>query len=500
MQGDAATAAVNMRLRACLLAFGISLATAAGAADVANLSPVNVQRYLQTHPRAVIEFTSYDRNCGYCGPAADAAFDDAAHRVSSEVSFARVQWSPWKRFPPEISAMGIVAIPSQYAYRDGVSIDYSPGKLADPVKYADKLNTLFATKDTPPPAAQPAPAREPLRPVESGPAGTARSRRAAVGLLRRWLSGVRLQPVHVDHRSHVDPVDHQRRRRHLLWADRMGVLSDRLRGGIAAFRGRALVGLRDEKVPPRFRVWGLSTPDELVPSSSGHTETPGELWWALLGDARHVAVGQQTYTRYLMALQHSDPRRGVDLLAGKIQPPYPSAPEATYAMFDATPVTSTRYVGGSGLVGNGTMKSAALTVTTRDPMQGRLSIEFEIQGLTWQFMLPLKRNVLEARPHSTTPPYEVNQLVAGSVVGDAVVDCLEPSSTPGPRMPCSMMQQQHWPKALKMLYEAQVLFFGARSELAVVTFELKDLTWLGPDGMRSSGTRKGLIVFRAGTP
>lgn len=77
-----------------------------------------IQAYVQTHPHVVVQFTSPDAGCGPCVKAY-AGFDAASAAHDDKVKFARVQWSPWVRFPKEIETYKLLAVPARLAFING---------------------------------------------------------------------------------------------------------------------------------------------------------------------------------------------------------------------------------------------------------------------------------------------------------------------------------------------------------------------------------------------
>ena len=121
------------------------LLPASGWAEVVDIPPNQLTSYLQSHSEVVVLFTSPDRGCDYC-IGAEGPFRIVSRKVGASVSFVRVQWAPWLKLPPEIRALGVNGIPSQFAYIHAKRVDILPGKIKDPDIYAKKLDGIFLTQ------------------------------------------------------------------------------------------------------------------------------------------------------------------------------------------------------------------------------------------------------------------------------------------------------------------------------------------------------------------
>ncbi|THF64581.1 thioredoxin family protein [Pseudothauera nasutitermitis] len=105
----------------CGLLLGLALAAggALAGSEVVELQPDELADFIARHGRAVVQFTSPDRGCGFC-IGADTKFDAAAALNKDDtLVFARVQWSPWRAFPISQLGYNLYAIPQQIVFRDG---------------------------------------------------------------------------------------------------------------------------------------------------------------------------------------------------------------------------------------------------------------------------------------------------------------------------------------------------------------------------------------------
>ena len=89
----------------------------AQAANVKELKPAELAGFLARHDDAVVQLTSPNPSCTYC-VGADRTFDQAAalpHRQG--LVFARVQWSPWNKFP-DFGALitEVYGLPSHFVF------------------------------------------------------------------------------------------------------------------------------------------------------------------------------------------------------------------------------------------------------------------------------------------------------------------------------------------------------------------------------------------------
>lgn len=75
------------------------------AATVTELKPTELGAFLGRHEHAVVQLTSPNPSCKYC-VGADHTFDQAAALARRQgLAFARVQWSPWNKYP-DFSTLG----------------------------------------------------------------------------------------------------------------------------------------------------------------------------------------------------------------------------------------------------------------------------------------------------------------------------------------------------------------------------------------------------------
>lgn len=209
----------------------------------------------------------------------------------------------------------------------------------------------------------------------------------------------------------------------------------------------------------------------------------------------HVAIGQETFNRLMGSLQTTNMARAAELALGRLQVPFPRTPATAYALVHATPVTSSRFLGGRGPVAYGQVKRAELNITTVQPIHGEMAVQLEIEGVVHSLTIPLKRNVLDTQANPVVRGGDMHQLVAGRHGGGTVVDCVE-QPTSISRSPCTFHLAGS-PPGILADYEAQGFFFGPQSDFVVITYTLGNLWWSGQNGLRSRGESSGLIVFRA---
>src|SRR5690606_3911483 len=98
---------------------------------VQELQAAELPGYLQQHPKAFVLLTSPDPKCGYC-IGADTFFEQAVQKVARpDWRYIRVQWAPWRAFPPEVVAMKVTAIPSRAAVLQGQIVGWADGQTKD---------------------------------------------------------------------------------------------------------------------------------------------------------------------------------------------------------------------------------------------------------------------------------------------------------------------------------------------------------------------------------
>jgi hypothetical protein len=100
-------------------------------AEVEEVAANEIVAYVRSHPAVVVQFTSPDTGCGFCVGAAKP-FDEAEALSHGKIKFARVQWSPWVKFPADIKPVySGRGIPNQVVYKDGKAVGQHTGKIKD---------------------------------------------------------------------------------------------------------------------------------------------------------------------------------------------------------------------------------------------------------------------------------------------------------------------------------------------------------------------------------
>lgn len=100
-------------------------------AEVEEVAANEIAAYVRAHPAVVVQFTSPDTGCGFC-VGANKPFDEAEALAHGKIKFARVQWSPWAKFPADIkSVYSGRGIPNQIVYKDGKAVGQHTGKIKD---------------------------------------------------------------------------------------------------------------------------------------------------------------------------------------------------------------------------------------------------------------------------------------------------------------------------------------------------------------------------------
>jgi hypothetical protein len=118
--------------RCCRVAvFAVALASTPVFAEVEEIAANEIVAYVRANPDVVVQFTSPDTGCGFC-VGANQPFDQAESMVRGKAKFARVQWSPWVKFPPDIKPIFPGrGIPTQLVYKNGKPVGEVTGKIKD---------------------------------------------------------------------------------------------------------------------------------------------------------------------------------------------------------------------------------------------------------------------------------------------------------------------------------------------------------------------------------
>lgn len=98
---------------------------------VQELQAAELPGYLQQYPKVMVLFTSPDPKCGYC-VGADTFFEQAVQKVARpDWRYVRVQWTPWRAFPPEVEVLKVSGIPSRAAVVQGRVVGWAHGQTKD---------------------------------------------------------------------------------------------------------------------------------------------------------------------------------------------------------------------------------------------------------------------------------------------------------------------------------------------------------------------------------
>ena len=168
------------------LAVVMAVGTAgAQAATVTELKSAELGAFLARHEHAVVQLTSPNPSCKYC-VGADHTFDQAAALARRQgLAFARVQWSPWNKYP-DFSTLGfrVYAVPIQVVFRNARVVADLGGrpssgadflaKVEDAIDHPPARDTLvhLLGPTTPANPATPATSPAPAVPAPAAPAAT----------------------------------------------------------------------------------------------------------------------------------------------------------------------------------------------------------------------------------------------------------------------------------------------------------------------------------------
>lgn len=118
------------------------------AARVTEVAPADLRAALRTDGLTVVQFTSPDPKCGYCR-GQDSVFDAFAASQTSQATFARVQWTPWRPFPALEMSEPLYGIPNYYLFKSGRVVGEHSGKLTDPAKLSKLIADALEGKVDP---------------------------------------------------------------------------------------------------------------------------------------------------------------------------------------------------------------------------------------------------------------------------------------------------------------------------------------------------------------
>ncbi|MBX9818893.1 MAG: thioredoxin family protein [Burkholderiaceae bacterium] len=97
------------------------MTTAAAAAPVVQTTAADLPAALRGAKVTVVHFWSPDPRCGYCVND-DQAFDALAQTYGPEVSFRRVQWTPWRSFPKIDLDIRLQGVPNLYVFNGSQAV------------------------------------------------------------------------------------------------------------------------------------------------------------------------------------------------------------------------------------------------------------------------------------------------------------------------------------------------------------------------------------------
>ena len=113
------------------LVAGVSVWAAARVRDVA---PADIQRAVGTNGLALVLLTSPDKGCGYCAGQSQV-FDEFAKDYAGTAKLLRVQWSPWRTFPPEVVLLTTMyGLPTWVTFRSGQEVVRNEGRVPNIAK------------------------------------------------------------------------------------------------------------------------------------------------------------------------------------------------------------------------------------------------------------------------------------------------------------------------------------------------------------------------------
>ncbi len=181
------------------------LAWAQTPSAVQELQSAELPDYLQRHPKVLVLFNSPDPKCGFC-VGADVSYEQAVRQIAApDWRFVKVQWTPWRDFPPEVLAQGLGGVPAHMAYVGGKLVGRAEGREKNvehlrkglvAAMSGEKWQPLAASRPRPQPLPRPRPREETekafnpqnwLRPMEPGWAEVQGRRTYLLGLRNRCL-------------------------------------------------------------------------------------------------------------------------------------------------------------------------------------------------------------------------------------------------------------------------------------------------------------------------
>lgn len=172
-----------------LVAALLTLPAMAEAVKVTELKPGDLAGFLARHHYAVVQLTSPNPSCTYC-VGADRTFDQAAalpHRKG--LVFARVQWSPWNKFPdfgPLITE--VYGLPSHFVFQRAKVVSNVAGR---PRSAEQLLANIDEAIDHPPPPRSPAgPAPDAAPEPLPAPLTDAEQRTTRLGVRQQFIAAV----------------------------------------------------------------------------------------------------------------------------------------------------------------------------------------------------------------------------------------------------------------------------------------------------------------------
>lgn len=117
-------------------------ALASAAAAVTELKPSELAAFVARNEYVVVQMTSPDASCTYC-IGADKIFDQAsALSLDVPIAFARVQWSPWNKYPDFGPLVKVLGMPMQVVFRHGKVIGEAAGRQDHPQTLITRIDAI----------------------------------------------------------------------------------------------------------------------------------------------------------------------------------------------------------------------------------------------------------------------------------------------------------------------------------------------------------------------
>jgi hypothetical protein len=122
-------------------------------AEFVDVSPQQLQGYIDKNAKVVVLFDSSDPKCTACEPADGGPFKSLSNDYGTSIQFVRVRWpSPWWEFPPALSTLfkqsNIMGIPAVVGIENSSTVFVAVGRMKNTEAVRKKIESVMGAVST----------------------------------------------------------------------------------------------------------------------------------------------------------------------------------------------------------------------------------------------------------------------------------------------------------------------------------------------------------------